>query len=846
MAIKWKNNKKKEIKEKERKGKENLQEMQDVEAEVTVETLKTKKKTWLGYLLVAVLVLATSVFSYKLGPSLEEMKKNSEKEWEEQHGQDKLSSFNLDYRSDKEKMALVANIYYLNYKLENMYEGTSASQFLLQDSKEYKKLKTTDGLLKQEYEEKAEELMNVIYSCYRMDYTVNNWGTHTYFYDTKRGVSVGETELGGIISDDLEELENKYCAYMVIEYGEDGQGYVRNAHNIESEEFDNYINNIKLQAVADYFIKQENFSIYEAETTTNYTEIYDEEGYEEIYEEETYTEDVYEEETDVEVYDDEGTSVSVAVSEEAEPIEETGVSKAVKIEFPKIKNAQIVIALTPYDGYYAEEDYYYERISDIYELSYVIVIVICVIVLAFAAVLQNIRYLGLKEQRIFNIPTEIVAFLAFFGIGMTFAENLPYELLVQTRADLFDWIYEISGGYVGRAFIRKLPQIICILSWICYYGMVYLVGANFLPYVLHPIKNIRNKSIVIGILKWLKKQWKKLWNYVTTIDAEKSLQNNVLKLVIANFILVTLCCCIWVFGILGIIIYSVVLYFLLVKKGAQIQKHYQGLLQLTKNMANGDLNEETSEDLGIFDPFKAELSTIRKGFKQAVEKEVRSQNMKTELITNVSHDLKTPLTAIITYVDLLKNENLSEKTRKEYIDTLDKKSQRLKVLIEDLFEVSKASTNNITMHYADVDLVNLIKQVRLENEERIMDSDLNFRWNLPEEKCMLRLDPQKTYRIIENLVINALKYSMSGSRVYVDLLQEEKEIVITIKNISATELNFDPEEITERFVRGDLSRNTEGSGLGLAIVRSFTELQNGKFYIEIDGDLFKAIVVFYK
>ena len=127
-----------------------------------------------------------------------------------------------------------------------------------------------------------------------------------------------------------------------------------------------------------------------------------------------------------------------------------------------------------------------------------------------------------------------------------------------------------------------------------------------------------------------------------------------------------------------------------------------------------------------------------------------------------------------------------------------------------------------------------------------MDSDLNFRWNLPEEKCMLRLDPQKTYRIIENLVINALKYSMSGSRVYVDLLQEEKEIVITIKNISATELNFDPEEITERFVRGDLSRNTEGSGLGLAIVRSFTELQNGKFYIEIDGDLFKATVVFYK
>ena len=214
--------------------------------------------------------------------------------------------------------------------------------------------------------------------------------------------------------------------------------------------------------------------------------------------------------------------------------------------------------------------------------------------------------------------------------------------------------------------------------------------------------------------------------------------------------------------------------------------------------------------------------------------------MKTELITNVSHDLKTPLTAIITYVDLLKKEDLTEEERREYVNTLDRKSQRLKVLIEDLFEVSKATTDNIAMNFADVDLVNLIKQVNLENEDKIGESTLDVRWNLPDEKCILSLDPQRTYRIIDNLLQNCLKYSMPHSRVYVDLKDQDGEVTVTFKNMSAVEMNFSPDEITERFVRGDLSRNTEGSGLGLAIAQSFTELQKGEFKVETDGDLFKV------
>ena len=288
------------------------------------------------------------------------------------------------------------------------------------------------------------------------------------------------------------------------------------------------------------------------------------------------------------------------------------------------------------------------------------------------------------------------------------------------------------------------------------------------------------------------------------------------------------------------------LYVLLRKYGFKLQSQYESILYATKQMAEGNLKTEMAEDLGVFTELGGELKKVQTGFSKAVAEEAKSQNMKTELITNVSHDLKTPLTAIITYVDLLKKEDITEEERKEYVDTLDRKSQRLKVLIEDLFEVSKASSNNITMYYSDVDLVNLLKQVCLENEDKIHESTLDIRWSLPEKKCVAHLDPNRTYRIMDNLLQNALKYSMPHSRVYVDMTETETEYVIRFKNMSAVEMNFDASEITERFVRGDLSRNTEGSGLGLAIAQSFTELQNGKFIVDIDGDLFKVTIIFNK
>ena len=237
-----------------------------------------------------------------------------------------------------------------------------------------------------------------------------------------------------------------------------------------------------------------------------------------------------------------------------------------------------------------------------------------------------------------------------------------------------------------------------------------------------------------------------------------------------------------------------------------------------------------------------QLNDLGAAIGNAVDERIQSERFKAELITNVSHDLKTPLTAIITYVDLLKDPALSAEDRAKYIETLDKKSQRLKRLIEDLFEVSKAATRNVAMHYAEVDLAALLKQVQYELADKAEASGIDFRWQLPEERMPLVLDGQKTCRIFENLVVNITKYGMPGTRAYITLMPQEHGAQVVFKNISATELDFSAEEITDRFVRGDRSRNTEGSGLGLAIAKSFAELQGGTFSITVDGDLFKATV----
>lgn len=390
-------------------------------------------------------------------------------------------------------------------------------------------------------------------------------------------------------------------------------------------------------------------------------------------------------------------------------------------------------------------------------------------------------------------------------------------------------------------------------------GILFFVAAMYVIwylslYFLYPVfslglrEYIRQYSFIYQIFPWLKSKWELLKDEVRHIDFSQKSTKTIVKVVALNFALLAVCSIMWFYGIGALLVYSVVLFFLIKKYYDKAGKDYQALLRSVNRMAEGDLDTEITEDLGIFEPFKAELAKVRIGFKKAVDEEVKGQRMKADLITNVSHDLKTPLTAITTYVELLKKEDITEEERRSYIDTLDKKAGRLKVLIEDLFEVSKATSNNIVLHPMEVDVCNLLKQVSIEHVEKFGELGLELRWNLPEEKVILMLDNQKTFRIFENLFSNIQKYAMPGSRVYVSVKKSVAEtgetVEVILKNMSANELDFDTEEITERFVRGDVSRNTEGSGLGLAIARSFIEAQGGKFRIEVDGDLFKAVIVF--
>lgn len=355
---------------------------------------------------------------------------------------------------------------------------------------------------------------------------------------------------------------------------------------------------------------------------------------------------------------------------------------------------------------------------------------------------------------------------------------------------------------------------------------------------------LKNRSLIIRLWERLasggRRRLEEFKKEILHVDLGGEAEKTIRKLLLLNFIILAVACSMWMFGYMAIVVYTVILYFLLKKYINKIQGQYRQLFIATRSIADGNLQTKFSNDWGVFESYKQELSRIQNGFKAAVDKEVRSQKMKTELITNVSHDLKTPLTAITTYVELLEDESISPQQRKEYLLVLKKKSQRLKFLIEDLFEVSKASSGNIILNPVDVDICNLMRQVYLEYEDRVEETELIFRFHLPEEKVILKLDSQKTYRVFENLYINIIKYAMPHTRVYVSAEKTQTGIHIEMKNMSATELDIAPEELTERFVRGDSSRNTEGSGLGLAIARSFVELQGGRLKVEIDGDLFKV------
>lgn len=236
-----------------------------------------------------------------------------------------------------------------------------------------------------------------------------------------------------------------------------------------------------------------------------------------------------------------------------------------------------------------------------------------------------------------------------------------------------------------------------------------------------------------------------------------------------------------------------------------------------------------------------DLGKVNESLDKSVKRQVKSEQMKIELITNVSHDLKTPLTSIIGYIDLLKKEDMSPEAQ-DYVNVISKKSEHLKEMIQDLFEISKATSGNAELVLEKLDMVKLLQQTLGDMEDRISSSGRIIRTVLPEEPLYISGDGKRLYRVYQNLMENALKYSMEGTRIYVEGRVEEQKVITEIKNIAAYEMDFTADKIVERFQRGDVNRTTEGHGLGLAIAKSFSEACGGHLDIIIDGDMFKAVI----
>ncbi len=281
-----------------------------------------------------------------------------------------------------------------------------------------------------------------------------------------------------------------------------------------------------------------------------------------------------------------------------------------------------------------------------------------------------------------------------------------------------------------------------------------------------------------------------------------------------------------------------------------ILKQFGDVNKIAQNV-RGIVEGRSVEDVSIkgissFKAFAEDVNKLKQGVKVSQREQVKSERLKTELITNVSHDLRTPLTSIITYADLLKSNDLSEEDRNSYIEIIDRKSKRLKVLIDDLFEASKMATGNIELTKSKVDIVQLLQQALAEHDEKIATSDLHFRVSNDDQPIEAVVDGQKLWRVFDNLIGNILKYSLPHSRVYIGVKNRPDTIEITFKNVSQFELGDNVDELFERFKRGDQSRHTEGSGLGLAIAKSIIDLHEGEMDIDVDGDLFKVTIVLRK
>ena len=396
----------------------------------------------------------------------------------------------------------------------------------------------------------------------------------------------------------------------------------------------------------------------------------------------------------------------------------------------------------------------------------------------------------------------------------------------------------MCSGFVAGVNYNMPQELLIPIMSICY----IIAYASTALYITTIIKRIKAKEFwhtftTYRIYRWIKNQLNKTFrddkhNKIKT--SRKIIILYVLFIIasiilagVGSFIAVILLLALWFWTLYKLLEYN--------KKMNKIQTALQDIYE---GKSDVHLNEE--ELTGVLKSMAKYINDIAGGFSNAIEQSLKSERLKTELITNVSHDIKTPLTSIINYVDLLKKEDINNATIEQYIAILDKKSQRLKKLIEDLVEASKVSSGNVKLNLETINLKELINQAIGEFEDKFKEKGLKIDLDVTNEDVKIQADNRYMYRIIDNLFSNISKYAMENTRVYINLQKTQKEIKLEIKNISATRLNISAEELMQRFVRGDKSRYTEGSGLGLSIAESLTEIQGGTFKISIDGDLFKV------
>ena len=420
-------------------------------------------------------------------------------------------------------------------------------------------------------------------------------------------------------------------------------------------------------------------------------------------------------------------------------------------------------------------------------------------------------------------------------IQLSSIDKISYEFI----SIVFITIMGIMMSFAIASIESQIPQKILVSVFL----ICYLIGYACLAlWVSTTIRRLKAKQFIRSFLtykvcRWIVVTTKKLFRKVT----DKQNTNRKITIIYWGFvgISVILACTIWSgIGFLILIAFWGWIYYKLLQYNKKIQKINEALRNIYEGNPNVKLNEEELE--GTLKIMAKYINDIAGGFTNAIEQSLKSERLKTELITNVSHDIKTPLTSIINYVDLLKKQEINNAQIEQYIAVLDKKSQRLKKLIEDLVEASKVSSGNVKLNIETINLKELLNQTIGEFEDKLEKKNLKIEMDLPNENVLIKADNRYLYRVIENVFSNVSKYALEGSRVYIKLYKNSNDVNLEIKNISKDKLNISAEELMQRFVRGDKSRYTEGSGLGLSIAESLTELQGGKFKIYIDGDLFKV------